>query len=79
MVRAERCAEAIGDTVCRGRRHLTVLLWYRVLFLWRMFAPEVGDFSQRVFCRRAAGGSHGDQQAKARRFLEATGVAAKLI
>ena len=67
-------AEAIVDAVCRGRRHLTVPLWYRALFLWRMLAPEVGDFTQRVFYRRTAGGSHGDQQAKARRFLEATGA-----
>ena len=74
MVRAERCAEAIVDAVCRGRRHLTVPLWYRALFLWRMLAPEVGDFTQRVFYRRTGGGSHGDQQAKARRFLEATGA-----
>ncbi|PUZ46870.1 hypothetical protein GQ55_7G117600 [Panicum hallii var. hallii] len=75
VVRAERCAEAIVDAVCRGRRHLTVPLWYRALFLWRMLAPEVGDFSQRVFYRRAAGGGHGEhQQAKARRFLEATGA-----
>ena len=75
VVRAERCAEAIVDAVCRGRRHLTVPLWYRALFLWRMLAPEVGDFTQRVFYRRVAGGGHGDQQqAKARRFLEATGA-----
>jgi len=67
-------AEAIVDAVCCGRRHPTVPLWYRALFLWRMLAPEVGDFTQRVFYRRAAGGSHGDQQAKARRFLEATGA-----
>ena len=63
------------DAVCRGRRHLTVPLWYRALFLWRMLAPEVGDCTQRVFYRRVAGGGHGDkQQAKARRFLEATGA-----
>ncbi|CAO2042039.1 unnamed protein product [Urochloa humidicola] len=74
VVRAERCAEAIVDAVCRGRRHLTVPLWYRALFLWRMLAPEVSDFSQRVFYRRTAGSGHGDRQAKARRFLEATGA-----
>ena len=63
------------DAICRGQRHLTVPLWYRALFLWRMLAPEVGDFTQRVFYRRVAGGGHGDQQqAKARRFLEATGA-----
>ncbi|CAL5032434.1 unnamed protein product [Urochloa decumbens] len=74
VVRAQRCAEAIVDAVCRGRRHLTVPLWYRALFLWRMLAPEVGDFSQRVFYRRAAGSGGGDRQDKARRFLEATGA-----
>ena len=49
-------------------------LLYRALFLWRTLAPEAGDFTHRVFYPRAAGGSHGDQQAKARRFLEATGA-----
>lgn len=72
VVRAERCAEAIVDAVCRGRRHLTVPLWYRAMFLWRMLAPEVADFSQRVFYRRTGG--DGDRQARARRFLEATGA-----
>ncbi|WVZ85357.1 hypothetical protein U9M48_032294 [Paspalum notatum var. saurae] len=72
VVRAKRCAEAIVDAICRGRRHLTVPLWYRALFLWRMLAPEVGDFGQRVFYRRAAAGSRG--QAKAKRLLESTGA-----
>ncbi|KAJ1270681.1 hypothetical protein BS78_06G070500 [Paspalum vaginatum] len=72
VVRSERCAEAIVDAICRGRRHLTVPLWYRALFLWQLLAPEVGDFGQRVFYRRAAGGTL--DQAKARRLLEFTGT-----
>lgn len=69
VVRSTRCAEAIVDAICCGRRHLTVPLWYRALFLWRMLAPEVGDLSQRLFYRRTAG-----DQAKAKRFLEFTGA-----
>ncbi|WVZ85364.1 hypothetical protein U9M48_032301 [Paspalum notatum var. saurae] len=46
-----------GRRVCCGRRHLTVPLWYRALFLWRMLAPEMADFGQRVFyCRATAAG-----------------------
>ena len=71
VVRATRCAEVIVDAICRGRRHLTVPLWYRALFLWRTLAPEVTDLSQRLIYRRTAGG-HGNQ-AKAKRFLEFTG------
>lgn len=72
VVRAERCAEAIVDAVCRGRRHITVPLWYRALFLWRMFAPEVGDICHRVFYRRSSG-DRGSEM-KARRVLEVTGA-----
>lgn len=72
VVRAARCAEDIVDAICRGRRHLTVPLWYRALFLWRTLAPEVTDLSQRLFYRRTAGGP--GNQAKAKRFLEFTGA-----
>jgi 11beta/17beta-hydroxysteroid dehydrogenase len=63
---AVRCAEATVDAICRGRRHLTVPLWYRALFLWRALAPEVVEFSQRLLCRRTAG-AHG-HQAKGKRL-----------
>ncbi|KAM0864155.1 hypothetical protein ACQ4PT_044109 [Festuca glaucescens] len=72
VVRAERCAEAIVDAVCRGRRSVTVPVWYRALFLWRAFAPEVGDIFQRVFYRRTAG--DGGSQMRARRVMELTGA-----
>uniref|UniRef100_M8BXJ0 Hydroxysteroid 11-beta-dehydrogenase 1-like protein n=1 Tax=Aegilops tauschii TaxID=37682 RepID=M8BXJ0_AEGTA len=72
VVRAERCAEAIVDAVCRGRRSVTVPLWYRGLFLWRSLAPEVGDVLQRVFYRRSSG--DGGSQMRARRVLEVTGA-----
>ncbi|KAM3367109.1 hypothetical protein ACQJBY_016021 [Aegilops geniculata] len=72
VVRAERCAEAIVDAVCRGRRSVTVPLWYRALFLWQSLAPEVGDVLQRVFYRRSSG--DGGSQMRARRILEVTGA-----
>ncbi|GJN03128.1 hypothetical protein PR202_ga20537 [Eleusine coracana subsp. coracana] len=72
VVRAERCAEAIVDSICRGRRHLTVPAWYRAMFLWRMLAPEVADVTQRLFYRRTASGRR--NQAKAKRLLQATGM-----
>ncbi|KAF7001560.1 hypothetical protein CFC21_017209 [Triticum aestivum] len=72
VVRAERCAEAIVDAVCRGRRSVTVPLWYRALFLWRSLAPEVGDVLQRMFYRRSSG--DGGSQMRARRVLEVTGA-----
>lgn len=69
---AVRCAEATVDAICRGRRHLTVPLWYRALFLWRALAPEVVEFSQRLLCRRTAGGR--GHQAKGKRLQEVTGA-----
>ncbi|GJN27822.1 hypothetical protein PR202_gb15875 [Eleusine coracana subsp. coracana] len=68
----DRCAEAIVDGICRGRRHLTVPAWYRAMFLWRMLAPEVADITQRLFYRRTASGRR--NQAKAKRLLQATGM-----
>lgn len=76
VVRAERCAEAIVDAVCRGRRSVTVPAWYRALFLWRAFAPEVGDLFQRVFYRRSSGDE--GSQMRTRRVLELTGAKALL-
>lgn len=73
---AVRCAEATVDAICRGRRHLTVPLWYRALFLWRALAPEVVEFSQRLLCRRTVGGR--GHQAKGKRLQEVTGAAAQL-
>jgi hypothetical protein len=72
VLHAARCAEAIVDAICRGRRHLTVPLWYRALFLWRTLTPEVTDLSQRLFYGRTAGGH--SNQAKAKRLLEFTGA-----
>ncbi|EHA8589640.1 putative 11-beta-hydroxysteroid dehydrogenase [Cocos nucifera] len=41
---SEDCAKAIVDSACRGDRYATEPSWFKMLYLWRVFAPEVLDW-----------------------------------
>ncbi|CAA0831758.1 11-beta-hydroxysteroid dehydrogenase 1A [Striga hermonthica] len=45
---AERCAKAIVRSAVRGERYLTVPAWFRVTYLWKLFFPEVVEWSFRL-------------------------------
>lgn len=45
---AENCAKAMVDAVRRGDRYMTIPTWFRVLYLWRVFAPEVPEWCYRM-------------------------------
>lgn len=47
METAERCAQAIVDSTCRGDKYLTEPSWIDAGFLWKLLCPEVFDWCKR--------------------------------
>ncbi|OMO49594.1 Short-chain dehydrogenase/reductase SDR [Corchorus olitorius] len=43
------CARAIVNGACRGDRYVTQPSWFSVTYLWKMFFPEVIEWSYRLF------------------------------
>ncbi|XP_068667279.1 11-beta-hydroxysteroid dehydrogenase A-like [Aristolochia californica] len=41
---AEECAKAIVNSACRGERYATHPAWFKVLYLYSIFCPEVVDW-----------------------------------
>nr|XP_010929562.1 11-beta-hydroxysteroid dehydrogenase 1B isoform X2 [Elaeis guineensis] len=41
---SEGCAKAIVTSACRGEPYVTEPWWFKVLYLWRVFVPEVMDW-----------------------------------
>lgn len=69
---AENCAKAMVDAVCRGDRYLTIPMWFRVIYLWRVFAPEVPEWCYRMLYMTQPG--HPASEAPSKRMLDATGT-----
>lgn len=44
----ENCAKAIVDAACRGDRYMAEPTWFRTLYMWKLFAPEVLEWSLRM-------------------------------
>ncbi|CAK9138276.1 unnamed protein product [Ilex paraguariensis] len=66
------CAKAIVDGVCRGDRYVTVPAWFRVTYLWRVFWPEVIDWTYRLLFNPRPGAS--PEEALSKRLLDLTGA-----
>ncbi|KAM0934995.1 putative 11-beta-hydroxysteroid dehydrogenase [Dioscorea sansibarensis] len=49
VICSEECAKAIVDAARRGKHYLTVPTWIGVMYLWRVFVPEVIDLLFRLF------------------------------
>ncbi|KAF3334485.1 11-beta-hydroxysteroid dehydrogenase 1B-like protein [Carex littledalei] len=69
---AENCAKAMVDAVCRGDRYLTIPTWFRVIYLWRVFAPEVPEWCYRMLYMTQPG--HPASEAPSKKMLDATGA-----
>ncbi|ONK77831.1 uncharacterized protein A4U43_C02F11180 [Asparagus officinalis] len=54
----ENCAKAIVDAACRGNRVMTDPTWFRVLFMWKLLAPEVMEWFMRMLFVPGPGKSH---------------------
>ncbi|XP_021775835.1 11-beta-hydroxysteroid dehydrogenase 1B-like [Chenopodium quinoa] len=69
---AERCAKDIVDNACRGDRYLTVPSWMRVTILWKVFLPEVLEWSNRMLL--VAGPERPPTEAPSKKILDLTGI-----
>ncbi|PHT59583.1 11-beta-hydroxysteroid dehydrogenase-like 6 [Capsicum baccatum] len=45
----EKCARSIGKSACRGDNYLTEPPWFKTLFIYVLFFPEVVDLFERWF------------------------------
>ncbi|EEF51744.1 Glucose 1-dehydrogenase, putative [Ricinus communis] len=59
-----RCAKAIVKAACRGDKYLTVPTWYLAMFFFKMFSPDVVEWSNRFFLIPPPGHSDSDAISK---------------
>jgi len=48
VAKVESCAKTIVNSACRGERYVTIPAWFRVSYLWKVFAPEVLEWMYRL-------------------------------
>ncbi|KAL5858832.1 hypothetical protein ACOSQ4_000128 [Xanthoceras sorbifolium] len=60
----EECAKAIVDSACRGERYLTTPSWIRMTYFWKVFWPEIIEWSSRFFLMTGPGTSQRDAPSK---------------
>ncbi|CAA2964063.1 11-beta-hydroxysteroid dehydrogenase 1B-like [Olea europaea subsp. europaea] len=46
--RVESCARGIVSSACKGERYVTEPAWFRATFLWKIFCPEVIEWTYRL-------------------------------
>ncbi|KAG9445906.1 hypothetical protein H6P81_012034 [Aristolochia fimbriata] len=69
---AEGCARAVVNGACRGQRMVTQPAWFKVLFLYRVFCPEVLDWCYRLMYVTSPGTSQ--KSALSKKILDVTGA-----
>lgn len=76
VVYTEDCAEAIVEGACRGKRYVTIPMWYGVLFLYRVLAPELVEWVSYLFYVKKAAAPRGkkQQQPLTKAVLDASGA-----
>ncbi|VFQ77980.1 unnamed protein product [Cuscuta campestris] len=55
--KVEGCAKAIVNGACRGKRYLTEPAWFKVTQWWKVFFPEVVEYSHMLLVMCSAAGS----------------------
>lgn len=70
--RVEACARAIVNGACRGERYVIEPFWIRMIYLWKMFWPEVVEWIQRLMVMTTVGDSPKDAVGK--KILDYTGA-----
>ncbi|GJM95705.1 hypothetical protein PR202_ga12482 [Eleusine coracana subsp. coracana] len=68
---AKNCAKAMVQAARQGEHYLTVPAWFRAMYLWRVFAPEVVEICYRLLYMHGRGASQTD--APSRTMAEAGG------
>lgn len=62
--KAEVCAKAIVNSVCRSERYVTEPAWYRATYWWETFFPELNDRLLRLLYLTKFGESASDSLSK---------------
>lgn len=70
----EDCAKAIVEGACRGKRYVTIPMWYSVVFLYRILAPELLEWVFHIFYVKKTATPRGKQQSLTKAVLDATGA-----
>ncbi|VFQ94182.1 unnamed protein product [Cuscuta campestris] len=55
--KVEGCTKAIVSGACRGKRYLTEPAWFKVTQWWKVFFPEVVEYSHMLLAMCSAAGS----------------------
>lgn len=76
VVYTEDCAKAIVEGACRGKRYVTIPMWYNVLFLYRILAPELLEWVCHILYVKKTSAPRGkkQQQPLTKTVLDATGA-----
>jgi hypothetical protein len=61
---AKNCARAMVQAARQGDRYLTVPAWFRTMYLWRVFAPEVVEFCYSLVYMHSPGANQTDVPSK---------------
>ncbi|XP_050377695.1 11-beta-hydroxysteroid dehydrogenase A-like [Argentina anserina] len=70
--RVEDCANAIVNGVCRGQRCLTEPAWYKAIYMWKVFCPELLEWGYRFLYMARPGAPA--KEAPGKKILDYTGV-----
>ncbi|KAG2675416.1 hypothetical protein I3760_12G003700 [Carya illinoinensis] len=66
---AGACAAAIVKSACRGDRYLTEPAWFKVIYFWKVFFPEVIEWCYRLMYMNSS-----PQEAPSKKILDLTGA-----
>ncbi|XP_022858506.1 11-beta-hydroxysteroid dehydrogenase 1B-like [Olea europaea var. sylvestris] len=70
--RVESCARGIVSSACKGERYVTEPAWFRATFLWKIFCPEVIEWTYRLLYITHPGESPKDAVGK--KLVDITGA-----
>lgn len=69
--KVETCAKAILNSACRGERYLTEPAWFKVTNWWKVFFPEVVEYTNMLLYMSSPGKPPEDALGK--KILDYTG------
>ncbi|KAL6996919.1 Polycomb protein sop-2 [Sarracenia purpurea var. burkii] len=70
--RVESCARAIVNSACQGKRYVTEPAWFKVTYYWKVFCPEVIEWTSWFLYLYSPGGS--PKEALSKKILDLTGA-----
>lgn len=68
----KEAAKSIVDSACRGENYLTVPAWVWHSFYWKVFFPELLEWSNRMLLMSK--GSGGERDTISKKLLDLTGL-----